>query len=69
MAANVRHPKISGKTLAEFHGLTIYGKLNRAKRHGKDRIWIQIRQAAHKPLCVAECLSYARSVDTQFVVD
>jgi len=69
MPINILHPKISGKKLAEFYGLTIYGNLKKAKRHGKDRIWIQIRQGAHKPLRVSECLSYARSVDIQFVVD
>jgi hypothetical protein len=29
------HPKISGTVLAEFKGLTIYGKLKKAKRKGK----------------------------------
>jgi hypothetical protein len=60
---------MSGQKLAEFHGLTIYGKLKKAKREGKDRIWIQIRQEAHKPFRVYETLSYARSVDIQFVVE
>jgi hypothetical protein len=69
MPTNKLHPKISGKKLAEFCGLTIYGKLKKAKRDGKDRVWIQIRQEAHKPLRVSTCLSYARSVDIQFVVD
>jgi hypothetical protein len=65
----LKHPKINGSTLAEFCGLTIYGILKKAKRHGRDRVWIQIRQEAHKPLRVSECLSYARAVDVQFVVD
>ena len=65
----LKHPKIKGTTLAEFCGLTIYGNLKKAKRNGKDRVWIQIRQDTHKPLRVSECLSYARAVDVQFVVD
>ena len=60
------HPKISGKVLGEFQGLTIYGKLKKAKRSGKDRIWIQIRQSEPKRYRVSESLSYMRSVDIQF---
>jgi hypothetical protein len=64
-----RHPKISGREIGEFCGLRIYGKLRKAKRRGKDRVWIQIRQDEPKPLHVAECLSYARSVDILFATD
>ena len=60
------HPKISGTILAEFKGLTIYGKLKKAKRSGRDRIWIQIRQGEPKRYRVSESLSYMRSVDIQF---
>ena len=60
------HPKMTGKVLAKFCGLTIYGKLKKAKRTGKDRLWIQIRQAEPKQYRVAESLSYMRSVDIQF---
>lgn len=63
MPTSNRHPKMSGKVLAEFCGLTIYGKLKKPKRHGRTRLWIQIRQEAHKPYRVSECLSYARAVD------
>jgi len=65
----LKHPKINGSTLAEFCGLTIYGILKKAKRNGRDRVWIQIRQDANKPLRVSTCLSYSRAVDVQFVVD
>lgn len=65
----LKHPKIKGSNLAEFCGLTIYGRLKKAKRNGRNRVWIQIRQDANKPLRVSECLSYSRAVDVQFVED
>src|SRR5262249_50829280 len=34
-----QHPKINAELIGEFHGLTIYGRLDKAKRSGKDRIW------------------------------
>ena len=61
-----RHPKVEAETIGEFHGLTIYGKLQLAKRDGKDRMWIQIRQNAAKVFRVAESLCYGRSADIQF---
>jgi len=63
------HPKISGDVIGVFQGLTIYGKLHKAKRYGKNRIWIQIRQDKAKRFRVSECLSYARAVDVQFAED
>jgi Tfp pilus assembly PilM family ATPase len=36
--------KISGTPIATFNGLKIYAKLQKAKKKGKDRIWINIRQ-------------------------
>ena len=66
MAKPEQNPKIKGEKLAEFHGLTVYGRLKKAKRHGKDRIWIQIRQDEPKKYRVAESLSYMRSLDVQF---
>lgn len=65
----LEHPKIEGAILAKFHGLTIYGSLKTAKREGKNRIWIQVRQSEPKRLRVAESLAYARSVDLQFEED
>ncbi len=63
------HPKISGKVVARFSGLTIYAKLKKAKRSGKNRVLIQIRQGEPKQLHVSTCLSYARSVDVLFATD
>ncbi len=63
------HPKMTGKVLAKFRGLTIYGKLQKAKSTGKDRVLIQIRQAEPKQYRVASSLSYMRSVDIQFEKD
>ena len=64
-----KHPKIDSDVIGEFYGLTIYGKLHEPKRHGKHRVWIQIRQTEPKPLRVSECLSYARAVDILFTTD
>ncbi len=63
------HPKIRADVIGEFEGLTIYGKLHSAKRYGKNRVWIQIRQTEPKRFRVSECLSYARAVDVQFEED
>jgi hypothetical protein len=65
----LKHPKIKGSKLAEFCGLTIYGTLKKAKKNGRNRVWIQIRQDANKPLRVSTSLSYARAIDVQFVED
>jgi hypothetical protein len=64
-----KHPKVEAEIIGEFHGLTIYGKLQIAKRDGRDRVWIQIRQNELKVYRVAESLSYARSADIQFEAD
>lgn len=46
-----------------------YGNLKKAKRSGKDRLWIQIRQDETKAWLVAASLSYARAVDVEFEKD
>jgi hypothetical protein len=58
--------KINVPVIAKFNGLTIYGKLHKAKRERKNRIWIHIRQAEPKRFRVSVSLAYARSVDLQF---
>ena len=59
--------KIDAEIIAQFHGFTIYGKLQPAKREGRDRVLIQIRQNNDvKVYRVAESLTYARSADIQF---
>jgi hypothetical protein len=63
------NPKVTGQPLCNFHGLQISGFLKKAKRTGKDQIWIQIRQDSPKKFRVRESLSYARSVDIEFVDD
>jgi len=67
--AGSRHPKVEAEVIGEFHCLTIYGRLQLAKRGGKDRLWIQIRQSDSKTYRVAESLCYARSADIQFEAD
>ena len=61
-----QHPKIKGKFLAEFHDLQIYGSFRAAKKDGKNRVWLQVRQRPPKRYRVAESLSYMRSLDVQF---
>ena len=60
------YPKIKGKFLAEFHDLLIYGYFKAAKKTGKNRVWIQVRQKDSKRYRVAESLAYMRSLDVQF---
>jgi hypothetical protein len=66
---SVQHPKVHASLIGKYRGLTIYGNLQKAKRTGKDRLWIQIRQDQTKPWRVAASLSYARAVDIQFEKD
>jgi hypothetical protein len=66
MAESKQHPKIRGTFIGEFHGLQFYGNLKKAKRTGRDRIWISVRQTNPKSYRVSENLSYMRSVDIQF---
>jgi hypothetical protein len=61
--------KVTGQPLGNFHGLEITGMFKKATRGGKDQIWIQIRQEKPKKFRVRESLSYARSVDIEFVDD
>lgn len=59
--------KVKGEVLAEYDGLTISVYPQQAKRTGKDRLWIQIRQNSKiKRWRVSASLSYARSADIQF---
>jgi len=66
MASN----KIGGvKVGPTKHGITITMNYRPAKNKGKDRLWVQIRQNSGVRWKVYTCLSYARSVDIQFVED
>jgi hypothetical protein len=58
--------KISGELIGTFNGLRIYGRLSRAKKKGKDRLWIHIRQPSEKNWRIAATLSYANSMDVRF---
>ncbi len=60
--------KVRGRILAEFDGLTITATPHMAKRTGKNRLWIQIRQNDKpKKWRVSTALIYARSADIQFI--
>ena len=61
--------KISGEAIAEFEDIRIYARLSKAKRKGKDRLWIHIRQGESKRWKVAATLSYERSLDIRFEGD
>jgi hypothetical protein len=61
--------KMKTPKLFELEGLDVHGKLFRAKRTGKDRIWIQIRQQKPKKWHVSTTLSYAQGLDVQFQRD
>ena len=51
--------KVKGEILAEYEGLTISVSPQKAKRAGKDRLWIQIRQnASLKRWRVSASLTY-----------
>jgi hypothetical protein len=61
--------KLTGTKLCEVEGLEIYSVLQKAKREGKDRIWIQIRQRKPKKWHVSTTLSYSQGLDVQFQRD
>jgi hypothetical protein len=64
--AGTSNPKIKGQLIGEFEGIKIYAVLNRAKRNGRDRILLSIRQDQPTKYRVSESLSYMRSLDIQF---
>lgn len=62
--------KVKGQVVAEYEGLTISVLLQKAKRAGKDRLWVQIRQNSKKKRwSMYESLNYPYGVDVQFVAD
>ena len=62
--------KVAGVVVAEYEGLTVSVLPQPAKRTGKDRLWVQIRQNGKvKRWRIAASLSYARSADIEFVED
>lgn len=69
MPGKTENPKLKGPRICSFEGLDIHASLHKAKREGKDRIWIQIRQNSPKKYRVNSSLSYARSIDVQFIED
>ncbi len=58
--------KISGELLGTFNGLRIYGRLSKAKKKGKDRLWIHLRQGDEKEWRIGATLSYENSIDIRF---
>ena len=59
--------KVKGQVIAEYEGLTISVSPQKAKKAGKNRLWLQIRQNGNvKRWRVSASLSYARSADIQF---
>jgi hypothetical protein len=61
-------PKIGGIKLGTFDGITVYANPTPAKKTGKDRLWIHIRQeGGTKKWKVYQTLAYARALDIRFV--
>ena len=59
--------KVTGLIVHEYQGLTISISPRKAKKSGRDRVWVQIRQKGPvKRWRVSASLSYARSADIQF---
>ena len=59
-------PRVKGRLIAEYYGLKIFGSLEKAKKFGKDRVWIQIRQDVPKEWRIAASLSYVNGADVRF---
>lgn len=60
-------PKVIGSPVARFHGLDIYATLQPSKTgKGKERIWIQVRQADPKQWRIAASLCYVNGLDVRF---
>jgi hypothetical protein len=58
--------KIKATLIGSFKGIEIYAKHQPAKRSGRDRVWIQVRQPEPRLYRVSESLSYAKGVDILF---
>jgi hypothetical protein len=60
-------PKVEGTKVYEIEGIEIYVNPHPAKRQGRDRIWIHIRQKENgKPWHVAATLAYSHAADIRF---
>ena len=63
-------PKVKkGEFIREVEGLKIYASLQKAKRTGKDRLWIQVRQNKLKKWSIAASLGYVNGFDVRFEKD
>ncbi len=58
--------KITGTPDFEKYGLKFYVRLHSAKKQGKDRIWISIRQD-NKEWTTTKTLSYQKAIDILFL--
>jgi hypothetical protein len=59
--------KVTGRKIHEIEGIEIYVTQRPAKRSGRDRIWIQIRQKKQdKPWRMGTALAYSRAADIEF---
>jgi len=59
--------KIKGKVIAEYEGLTITASLRKAKKTGKNRLWLSIRQHGDvKRWRISTSLTYVSSTDIRF---
>jgi len=59
--------KVRGIKVHEVDGLVIYVSQRPAKRTGRDRIWVSVRQSSPtKPWRVGATLAYSRAADIRF---
>ncbi len=56
-------PRPTGEPTLKIKGLKIWVKHHPAKRNGKDRIWVQVRQDEPKEWRMAASLCYVNGFD------
>ena len=60
-------PKVKDTKVQEVEGVEIYVNQRPAKRSGRDRIWIHMRQSQDgKPWRLGAVLAYSRAADIRF---
>jgi hypothetical protein len=59
-------PKVKGEPVLRVEGLEIYVNHFPAKREGRDRVWVQVRQKQPKSWPMAATLAYPHGIDVRF---
>jgi len=58
--------KITGEPDFKIDNLDIYTRVRKAKKKGKNRIWVHIRQCGQKKFRISQNLNYGRGIDICF---